>query len=153
MTMDLIKEQERFNALTPAAATALLTQMEGQTPAMRSCWYCNGAHEHLMEANYPIHCLWGCGGWYLKGFPAHVVVRRSRGEPITEVEMQDFERVFPFLKEGPSSSEFRVAAEERARRCISVGWMQLAENDLKTGGNFFFCSEKDFLLAFAPRKI
>lgn len=32
----------------------------------RSCWNCNGAHEHLKEADFPIHCLW-CGHIFYKG--------------------------------------------------------------------------------------
>ena len=34
--------------------------------ALRSCWKCNGAHEHLKEADYVINCF-GCGHWYYKG--------------------------------------------------------------------------------------
>jgi len=34
--------------------------------AWRSCWKCNGAHEHLKEAEYPINCF-ACGHWYYKG--------------------------------------------------------------------------------------
>lgn len=35
--------------------------------AMRSCWNCNSAHEHLKDADYPILCGFGCGHWYFKG--------------------------------------------------------------------------------------
>lgn len=34
--------------------------------AWRSCWKCNGAHEHLREADYIINCF-ECGHWYYKG--------------------------------------------------------------------------------------
>lgn len=35
--------------------------------AMRSCWDCNGAHEHLKEVDYVIICTMGCGHYYYKG--------------------------------------------------------------------------------------
>ena len=34
--------------------------------AMRSCWRCNAAHEHLKQATYVIWCF-ACGHWYYKG--------------------------------------------------------------------------------------
>jgi hypothetical protein len=35
-------------------------------PAIRSCWECNGAHEHLRDADYLIWCF-GCGKFWFKG--------------------------------------------------------------------------------------
>ena len=32
----------------------------------RSCWNCNGAHEHLKEADFVILC-YECGKYYFKG--------------------------------------------------------------------------------------
>lgn len=84
-------ERDRFNVLSPKAAKALLKSMEGKQAAMRSCWYCNGAHVHLKSANYPINCLWGCGQWYLTGFPAPIVVLRAKGVEITDETMKKFE--------------------------------------------------------------
>jgi len=34
--------------------------------AMRSCWNCNGAHEHLKDLDIPLMCF-DCGHWYLRG--------------------------------------------------------------------------------------
>ena len=34
---------------------------------MRSCWNCNGAHEHLKQATYVVWCVAGCGNYYYKG--------------------------------------------------------------------------------------
>lgn len=34
--------------------------------AMRSCWKCNKAHEHLKKADYIIFCF-DCGNTYYKG--------------------------------------------------------------------------------------
>ena len=34
--------------------------------AWRSCWKCNGAHEHLKDADCIINCF-NCGHWYYKG--------------------------------------------------------------------------------------
>ncbi len=35
--------------------------------AMRSCWNCNPAHEHLKKADCPILCS-ECGHWYFRGY-------------------------------------------------------------------------------------
>jgi hypothetical protein len=35
--------------------------------AIRSCWNCNQAHEHLKKVDYPIYCIMGCGHWFYKG--------------------------------------------------------------------------------------
>jgi hypothetical protein len=35
--------------------------------AMRSCWNCNGSHEHLKKLDYVIVCAFGCGHYYYKG--------------------------------------------------------------------------------------
>lgn len=34
--------------------------------ALRSCWNCNGAHEHLKDVDYVIRCF-QCGRIYFKG--------------------------------------------------------------------------------------
>jgi hypothetical protein len=34
--------------------------------AMRSCWECNGAHEHLKQAPGRFYCLW-CGRYFEGG--------------------------------------------------------------------------------------
>jgi hypothetical protein len=34
---------------------------------MRSCWNCNGAHEHLKQADYVVWCVAGCDNYYYKG--------------------------------------------------------------------------------------
>jgi len=34
--------------------------------AFRSCWNCNGAHEHLKDAKYPILCN-TCAHWFWNG--------------------------------------------------------------------------------------
>lgn len=34
--------------------------------AIRSCWECNAAHEHLKKCEIPLLCF-GCGNWYFKG--------------------------------------------------------------------------------------
>ena len=38
----------------------------GGNYAMRSCWKCNSALEHLKKAEYVIMCF-GCGHWFYKG--------------------------------------------------------------------------------------
>jgi len=32
----------------------------------RSCWNCNGSHEHLKESKFVINCF-ECGNWFFKG--------------------------------------------------------------------------------------
>jgi len=46
-------------------AKKLLKKYPGVYPELRSCWNCNGAHEHLKEHDL-IMCF-GCGHWYYKG--------------------------------------------------------------------------------------
>jgi hypothetical protein len=87
---ELKAEQIRFNALTPEAAKAIADRMEGKPCAIRSCWYCNGAHEHLKNAEYPFICITGCGVTYTGGFPARIVVLRIDGKLISNEDMDDF---------------------------------------------------------------
>ena len=37
-----------------------------EQPEMRSCWKCNGAHDHLKQREWPLVCF-SCGKWYYKG--------------------------------------------------------------------------------------
>ncbi len=46
-------------------ATVVLKKDAGDY-SMRSCWKCNGAHEHLKELSHPL-CCFECGEWYFKG--------------------------------------------------------------------------------------
>jgi len=39
--------------------------MKGE-PAMRSCWICNPAHEHLKNTNFPHYCYL-CGRYWICG--------------------------------------------------------------------------------------
>lgn len=84
-------ELRRFNELTPDAAQDILQKFDGQQSAIRSCWYCNGAHSHLQQAAYPFICVVGCGNWYIGGFPAAIVAMRSKGDLITSDIMDQFE--------------------------------------------------------------
>lgn len=34
--------------------------------ALRSCWECNSAHEHLKTLDIPLNCF-DCGKWFYKG--------------------------------------------------------------------------------------
>lgn len=40
-------------------------EKEHGEPAMRSCWECNGAHEHLKRVNTAHVCLMGCGRYWV----------------------------------------------------------------------------------------
>jgi hypothetical protein len=39
----------------------------GKDWCYRTCWNCNGAHEHLKNADYIVACVIGCGNLYYKG--------------------------------------------------------------------------------------
>lgn len=52
---------------TLRAEAKKLIKKDIENLAMRSCWNCNGAHEHLKEADYVIVCAMGCGHYYYKG--------------------------------------------------------------------------------------
>lgn len=39
----------------------------GNAPAMRSCWECNLAHEHLKRADYVFVCAAGCRCFFFEG--------------------------------------------------------------------------------------
>jgi len=38
---------------------------EGE-PALRSCWECNGAHEHLKDVDFLHFCIW-CNRYWIFG--------------------------------------------------------------------------------------
>ncbi len=40
--------------------------MEDGEPAFRSCWECNGAHEHLRDVSY-LHLCFMCGRYWIFG--------------------------------------------------------------------------------------
>lgn len=46
--------------------------------ALRSCWNCNSAHNHLKKANYII-CCFDCGIFYYKGKPV-IEYQKKEGE-------------------------------------------------------------------------
>lgn len=48
-------------------AMDLLDERGPQAFSFRSCWKCNGAHEHLRGADYVINCN-TCGGWFFRGY-------------------------------------------------------------------------------------
>jgi hypothetical protein len=55
-------------ALTQAARDeADLYMLNGGETAMRTCWQCNSAHDHLRTSAYPFWCF-SCGRWWFKGF-------------------------------------------------------------------------------------
>ena len=81
-------ERARFNALSPDEAKDILAKVEGEQPDFRSCWYCNGAHEHLK--NREVMLCFACGYYYLSGYPAPAIVRRSKGEEVTMEDMAAF---------------------------------------------------------------
>jgi hypothetical protein len=81
-------ERARFNELTREVAQNILEDAKGKPTDFRSCWYCNVAHTHLR--NREIMLCFSCGQYYMKGYPAVFVVRRSQGEEITKDDMGTF---------------------------------------------------------------
>ena len=55
--------KEKVIEITRGEAKKWLSQ---NTPAMRSCWNCNPAHEGLKNATYVINCF-ECGHWFFNG--------------------------------------------------------------------------------------
>jgi len=45
---------------------AIKRKLTKDEPVMRSCWNCNGSHEHLKKTKYLIYCL-SCAGSYYRG--------------------------------------------------------------------------------------
>jgi hypothetical protein len=83
---DLKEEQDRFNALSPQEAQAII---DNEEVSMRSCWYCNGAHEHLQNASHPLFC-WLCGIRYMGGYPTHILSIRASGKKVNKKHMEAF---------------------------------------------------------------
>lgn len=84
-------EKTRFNSLTKEQAVALAESLEGASGALRSCWNCNGAHEHLKAADRYFTCF-VCGISYAGGFPTLILGMRMRGEEVTDEVMDRYEK-------------------------------------------------------------
>lgn len=85
---ELETERNWFNALSIEDAKRIMADAEGQRPDFRSCWYCNGSHQHLKNRDV-IFCF-ACGFYYLSGYPAQAVARRAEGRDVTPEEMAQF---------------------------------------------------------------
>jgi len=88
MQMDKVAEKLRFNALTQEQAKAHADKFEGQKFDLRSCWNCNGAHEHLKDR--VVRCF-ACGVLYVGDIPAPILGARMRGEEVTDAMMDEYE--------------------------------------------------------------
>ncbi len=90
MNEELLKQEKaRFNALARDEAEKIAAAAEAAEMAMRSCWYCNSAHEHLKTWDFFV--CFSCGIQYARGFPAMIVGMRMRGEEVTDAEMKKLE--------------------------------------------------------------
>ena len=87
----LASEKDRFNALTQDEAKLIAEYCEGASGGIRSCWHCNGAHEHLKDTDY--FTCFACGISYVRGFPAPILGMRMRGEEITDEVMHKFNSI------------------------------------------------------------
>lgn len=65
--------------LARAAATAYTKANPDMPYAMRSCWNCNAAHDHLRDAEYPINCF-ECGRWFFAGTDITIGAPSQEGE-------------------------------------------------------------------------
>ncbi len=88
--MNRDEEKARFNTLSQEEARAIAASLEGKTPEIRSCWNCNGAHDHLKTHDF-IYCVMGCGISYIRGIPRPLFAKRFRGEEITDEDMNKYE--------------------------------------------------------------
>jgi len=78
----ITKEQARFNALSQDEANKIADNANGASPAFRSCWYCNEAHERLKDVDYLICFI--CGIEFVQGYPVPVLGARMRGDLIDD---------------------------------------------------------------------
>jgi hypothetical protein len=76
-----------WNGITPEQALATIERAKAEQPDFRTCHFCNGAHDHLVDR--VMRCL-ACGYFYLYGVPAKAVIARSKGEPVTAENVHDF---------------------------------------------------------------
>ena len=53
-----------MNNTTKISREEYLLRLSDDEPALRSCWNCNSAHNHLKKANYLIWCF-ECGKYCL----------------------------------------------------------------------------------------
>jgi hypothetical protein len=81
----LTLEKTRFNALSQDEAKRIAALADRASPAMRSCWYCNPAHEHLKKWDFFV--CFSCGVQYASGYPTMIVGMRMRGEEVTDEAM------------------------------------------------------------------
>src|ERR1017187_4305636 len=86
----LEQEKNRFNDLSQEEAKRISVKCEGAAPAVRSCWYCNGAHEHLKELDY--FTCFACGISFARGFPIPILGMRMRGEEVGIETMAKFKK-------------------------------------------------------------
>ena len=85
-------EKDRFNAISQEEANKMAEECEGQGPCMRSCWNCNGAHEHLKDRPFVFTCF-ACGIQYVSGVPAPILGMRMRGETVTDETMDKYAEI------------------------------------------------------------
>ncbi len=81
-TRTLEDDRKAVDEMAPSAAADILTKAEGHTIDFRSCWYCNGAHYHLIDRE-ALRCF-ACGTVYVSGWPARWIVARANGEPVSD---------------------------------------------------------------------
>lgn len=89
--INLQEEKAKFNAISQEDAAKIGVEVDGTIPEMRSCWFCNSAHEHLRSHDYII--CFSCGVRYVRGIPAHFLGKRMRGEEITDADMDEFQKM------------------------------------------------------------
>ena len=109
------KELERFNALSPAEASEIVSAAEGQQPDFRSCWYCNGCHDHLKSRDVMI--CFACGCYYLKGFPADVIIARLNDETVTEKTLSNWIRAVEEAQGSSPEPAFMIPGRGNCASC------------------------------------
>lgn len=61
-----IKKVKKMTVPQARKEATKILKKDGTSFTLRSCWNCNGAHEHLKECEIPLNCF-ACGHWYFKG--------------------------------------------------------------------------------------
>jgi hypothetical protein len=90
MTVEVRKqEKDRFNSISQEEAKRIAAECDGAEGGIRSCWHCNGAHDHLKERDY--FTCFVCGISYVRGIPTPLLGKLMRGEEVTEEDMDHFQ--------------------------------------------------------------
>lgn len=85
---------EQINSISSERARELLEKAKSAKPVLRSCGYCNGAHDHLMNDDDDEFCFmcFSCGVHYVSGYAVPFLFIRAQGNEVTEEKIEEFKQ-------------------------------------------------------------